>query len=112
MQGNKDKQNKQRRASGRNSIGIRLDWRSFQAAISRSASSSTWASVARRAAASFSCLPSSAKHQVTSVCLLTHARSAREFFHTFGDDRGQSHHLLAQVCVFRNVALNAIAIVL
>jgi hypothetical protein len=60
----------------------------------------------------FSCLPSSAKHQVTSVCLLTHARSVREFFHTFGDDRGQSHHLLAQVCVFRNVALNAIAIVL
>ena len=29
---------------GENSIGIRLDWRSFQAAIRRSASSSTWAS--------------------------------------------------------------------
>jgi hypothetical protein len=77
---------------GENSIGIRLAWRLFQAAIRRSASSS--------------------KHQVTSVCLLTHARSAWEFFHTFGDDRGQLHHLLAQVCVFRNVALNAIAIVL
>jgi hypothetical protein len=33
---------------GENSIGIRLAWRSFQAPISRSASSSTWASVARR----------------------------------------------------------------
>jgi hypothetical protein len=30
---------------GENSIGIRLAWRSFQAPISRSASSSTWASV-------------------------------------------------------------------
>jgi len=39
---------------GANSIGIRLAWRSFQAAIRRSASSSTWASVARRLAASFS----------------------------------------------------------
>ena len=39
---------------GENSIGMRLAWRSFQAAIKRSASSSTWASVARRAAASFS----------------------------------------------------------
>ncbi len=39
---------------GENSIGIRLAWRSFQAAISRSASSRTWASVARRLAASFS----------------------------------------------------------
>ena len=39
---------------GENSIGIRLAWRSFQAAIRRSASSSTCASVARRSAASFS----------------------------------------------------------
>src|SRR6516162_2107011 len=39
---------------GENSIGIRFAWRSFQAAISRSASSRTRASVARRLAASFS----------------------------------------------------------
>jgi hypothetical protein len=39
---------------GENSIGIRFDWHSFQAVIRRSASSSTWASVARRAAASLS----------------------------------------------------------
>jgi hypothetical protein len=39
---------------GENSIGIRLAWRSFQAAIRRSASSSTCGSVARRLAASFS----------------------------------------------------------
>ena len=39
---------------GENSIGIRLAWRSFQAVIRRSASSSTCASVARRLAASFS----------------------------------------------------------
>jgi hypothetical protein len=34
---------------GENSIGIRLAWRSFQASIKRSASSSTCTSVARRA---------------------------------------------------------------
>jgi hypothetical protein len=39
---------------GENSIGMRLAWRSFQAVIRRSASSSTWASVARRLAAFFS----------------------------------------------------------
>ena len=39
---------------GENSIGMRLAWRSFQATIRCSASSSTWASVACRAAASFS----------------------------------------------------------
>ncbi len=39
---------------GENSIGIRLAWRSFQAPIRRSASSSTFTSVARRLAASFS----------------------------------------------------------
>jgi len=39
---------------GENIIGMRLAWRSFHAAIRRSASSSTWTSVARRAAASFS----------------------------------------------------------
>jgi hypothetical protein len=33
---------------GENSIGIRFPWRSFQAPIRRSASSSSWASVARR----------------------------------------------------------------
>jgi len=32
---------------GENNIGIRRPWRSFQAAMSRSASSSTWTSVAR-----------------------------------------------------------------
>jgi hypothetical protein len=37
-------------------------------------------------------------------------RSCREFFHTFGDNRSQLHHLLAQFCVFRDVALNTIAI--
>jgi hypothetical protein len=39
---------------GENSIGIRRAWRSFQAPIRRSASSSTWASIARWAAASAS----------------------------------------------------------
>jgi len=39
---------------GENNIGIRFACRSFQAPIRRSASSSTWASVARRAAAYFS----------------------------------------------------------
>jgi len=39
---------------GEKIIGARDAWRSFQAAIRRSASSSTWASVARRVAASFS----------------------------------------------------------
>ena len=38
------------------------------------------------------------------------ARSAREFFHAVGDNLRQLHHLLAQFGVFRNVALNAIAI--
>ena len=44
-------------------------------------------------------------------CLSTDPRTAREFFHTVGDNRSQLHHLLAQFRVFRNVALNAIAIV-
>ena len=35
-------------------VGALMAWRAFQAAIRRSASSITWASVARRAAASFS----------------------------------------------------------
>jgi len=39
---------------GENNIGIRRAWRSFQAAMSRSASSGTWASLARLLAASFS----------------------------------------------------------
>jgi hypothetical protein len=39
---------------GEKIIGARNAWRSFQAAIRRSASSSTWASVARRFAACFS----------------------------------------------------------
>jgi hypothetical protein len=38
---------------GEKIIGARNAWRSFQAAIRRSPSSSTWASVARRVAASF-----------------------------------------------------------
>ena len=42
--------------------------------------------------------------------LTTDPRTAREFFHTVGDNRSQLHHLLAQFGVFRNVALNAIAI--
>jgi hypothetical protein len=42
--------------------------------------------------------------------LSTDARSAREFFHTVGDNLRQLHHLLAQFSVFRDVALNAIAI--
>ena len=44
------------------------------------------------------------------ACLSTGPRTAREFFHTVGDNRSQLHHLLAQFCVFRNVVLNAIAI--
>jgi hypothetical protein len=39
---------------GETIIGIRLAWRSFHAPITRSASSSTWKSVGRRAAASLS----------------------------------------------------------
>src|SRR5262249_49277945 len=39
---------------GEKIMGARNAWRSFQAAIRRSASSSTWASVARGVAASFS----------------------------------------------------------
>ena len=40
--------------AGENSIGICLDCHSFQATISRFASSNIWASVVRRFAASFS----------------------------------------------------------
>ena len=37
-------------------------------------------------------------------------RSAREIFHAVRNNIGQLHHLLAQFGVFRNVALNSIAI--
>ena len=44
------------------------------------------------------------------VALSTDTWTAREFPHTVGDNSSQLHHLLAQFSVFRNVALNAIAI--
>ncbi len=44
------------------------------------------------------------------LCLSTDASSARELFHTFGYNPSQLHHLMAQFCVFRDVALNTIAI--
>jgi hypothetical protein len=45
-----------------------------------------------------------------SRCLSIDTRSCWKLFHTFGDDFGQLHHLLSQLAVFRNIALNAIAV--
>jgi hypothetical protein len=50
------------------------------------------------------------KLRAKSACLSIDPRTVREFFHTVGDNRSQLHHLLAQFNVFRNVALNAIAV--
>src|SRR5690348_963253 len=43
-------------------------------------------------------------------CLRTDARSCWKLFHAFGDNVSQLHHLLIQLSVFGNIALNAIAI--
>src|SRR5215469_12644188 len=37
-------------------------------------------------------------------------RRGRKLFHAFRDDVGQLHHLLTELGVFRNLALNAIAV--
>ena len=57
-------------------------------------------------------IPSQKPARLISGCLSTDSRSTRQFFHTVGDNRSQLHYLLAQFRVFRNVALNAIAIAL
>jgi hypothetical protein len=51
-----------------------------------------------------------AAHPPTAVCLSIDTRSCWKLFHTFGDNFGQLHHLLSQLAVFRNIALNAIAV--
>jgi len=45
-----------------------------------------------------------------SRCLAIDTRSCWKLFHTFGDNFSQLHHLLSQLAVFRNIALNAIAV--
>lgn len=46
------------------------------------------------------------------LALLSDARSVRKFFHVIRDDGRQLQDALAQLSVFRDVALNAIGIVL
>ena len=55
--------------------------------------------------------PDSCRRSPTnSRCLSIDTRSCWKLFHTFGDNFGQLHHLLSQLAVFRNIALNAIAV--
>ena len=42
--------------------------------------------------------------------LTIESRNCRELFHAFGDDVGQLHDLLTELRIFRNLALNAIAV--